>query len=130
MLAIGTVSLFLDHAGSGYTQIRLCLTDGGTTFLPEQTVKVAVAENAGSGRYQQVATTHALFPVSGGLTFTCRFIAQRTFGTNCVWDNVHLTLVYIPTARGTVETAGSKAEREELLSRIERLEAMVGPEKE
>jgi len=33
--------------------------------------------------------------------------AWRTLGSNGYYRNVHITLVFIPTARGTVETIGA-----------------------
>jgi len=43
------------------------------------------------------------------MTKTVRMYAWRTMGTAGYFRNVHITLLFIPTARGTVETISATA---------------------
>jgi len=109
ILAIGTINFQIDHSGypSNSTLIQVGISDDGTNFLPKQTLYVGVPGSAANGQYNKTVTFHGLFAGSAGLTKTFRLLCHKTHGTVCYWSSAHMTLVYIPTARGTIETSGS-----------------------
>ena len=112
ILAIGTAELGLYHTyntSNNITSVQVGLTDGYPTVPASQDLVVSVPDRAGSGTYRQVATVHGVFPATAGLTKTVRMYAWRTMGTAGYFRNVHITLLFIPTARGTVETISATA---------------------
>jgi len=112
ILAVGTAELGLYHVyntSNNITSVDVGITDNYPTIPTSQTSVVAVPDRAGSGTYRQVTTVHGLFPITGGTTKTVSMYAWRTMGTAGYFRNVHITLLFIPTARGTVETISASA---------------------
>jgi len=114
ILAVGTAELGLYHVyntSNNITSVDIGITDNYPTIPTSQTSVVAVPDEAGSGTYRQVATVHGLFPITGGTTKSISMYAWRTMGTAGYFRNVHITLLFIPTARGTVETISATTAR-------------------
>ncbi|MBN2564799.1 MAG: hypothetical protein JXB46_03730, partial [Candidatus Eisenbacteria bacterium] len=105
ILAIGTAAVAVVHDGpSANTAIRLGLTDDYPSWTDDQTSYVMIPAGAADGQYIQIVTLHGVFSATGGQTKTIRMFGQRTQGTqNSYCNDVHMTLLFIPTARGTVE---------------------------
>ncbi len=100
VLVIGTASILLTHANLTPTFGSFGVSDVAGSFPANQEAEVALSNSAPSGNYAQTVTSHGLFSVSaGGNTFY--FIGQEGSGNLTVHDR-QLTLVYYPTAYGTV----------------------------
>jgi len=106
ILAIGSVNARIQHNGSPSigTTLRVGISDDFTTFPASQNQYASIAAAAPNGQYNHIVTVHGLFTATAGQSKTFRLLGERTSGTGGVWDSVHLTLLYIPTARGTIET--------------------------
>jgi hypothetical protein len=92
--------------GDGYSLDGL--TDDYPNVPSSQDFDVYVPGAAPNGQYHHVVTVSALFAIQGGLTKTIRMYADTSSAPG-YYANVHLTLLFIPTARGTVQTIGTSA---------------------
>ena len=112
ILAVGTVELALYHTyntSNNLTSVQVGLSDNSSYIPPSQDTVVQVPDRAGTGTHRHVATVHGVFPAYAGLTKTVWMYAWRTMGTSGYYRNVHISLLFIPTARGTVETISATA---------------------
>lgn len=71
-------------------------------------VQIQIPNTAPSGTYYNAVTVHALIPTEGGVD-DFWFLGQRDLDDVTWAFDPHLTLVYVPTAYGTVSTSASLA---------------------
>jgi hypothetical protein len=104
IFAIATVRVAVNHDGpSTNTSLSFWLTDAYPNHSDDQTVDVMIPGAAGDGQYIQTVTLQGVFSATGGLTKTFRMYAQKTSGLlNSYCTDVHITLLFIPTSRGTI----------------------------
>jgi hypothetical protein len=113
ILAIGTSNLTLHHTQGARlnTQVRYGLTDAFPSYDTTQDNNVYIGTQEPTGSYERLVTAHGVFSATGGLTKTIRLFAQRIQGgTGADYGRTQLTLLFIPTARGTVQTIDASAE--------------------
>ena len=102
VLATGTGYLETSHSMGGYSNSQMWLSDSTGYWFAEPVVEFRVSGNAPSGGYEAPYAIQEVFPVSAGP----KTIYLR--GSSNVLTNAHnnvLTLVYIPTAYGTIASS-------------------------
>jgi hypothetical protein len=108
VLALGSCELGVAHVTGVVSRARVGLSS--TTSLPvsqqcEQYVHLSIP----SGYQTDVVSSHELFTVGSAATYTFYYLAEEIVGTWSV-DKTVMTLVYIPTAYGTVALAGREGD--------------------
>ena len=116
VLVMSSCQLTLIHSTGTASRAELGVSDNNTSFPYNQDIMAGLPGGAASGTYYIPVTTHGLFTVASAGTYTYYFLgdlfdAAANFRS---WDP-QLTLVYIPTAYGSVVTplAGSGSSSED-----------------
>jgi hypothetical protein len=97
---IATAQAILTHVKGISSTADFGVSDTSISFPANQDVALQIPDSAASGHYSFPVTVHGLFEVSAG-THTFYFLAQEYSGDIAAYD-LQLTLIYIPTAYGTV----------------------------
>lgn len=106
VLAIGTVEVQITHSQSNATLFTLGISR--TTTLPgEQDFETRMSVNLPTGTYKKVVTVHGLFSVANGPN--AFRLLMETLSSGVSVGNTQLSLVYLPTAYGTVSPITSPA---------------------
>lgn len=106
VLAIGTVEVQITHSQSNATLFTLGISR--TTTLPaEQDFETRMSVNLPTGTYKKVVTVHGLFSVADGPN--AFRLLMETLSSGVSAGNTQLSLVYLPTAYGTVSPITSPA---------------------
>ena len=106
VLAIGTVEVLISHSQGTATLFTLGISQ--TTTLPgEQDFETRMSVNLPTGNYQEVVTVHGLFSVAGGPN--AFRLLMETLSSGVSVGETQLSLVYLPTAYGTVSPITSPA---------------------
>jgi hypothetical protein len=105
VLAIGTLNVQLSHYNGTTTWGQFGLSDDNTiAALPAyQDMDLYIHSSSPSGIYYQSVAVQGLFSESSAGTYTYYFMGEEVSGNVDVAD-VHFTLIYLPTAYGTVDT--------------------------
>ncbi len=105
VLVIGTAEARLDHTENATSEALFGVSPIAGTFPANQDVEVQLSSNARGGVYKYAISVHGLFSVTAG-SHPYYFLAQESGGLSTFDDwsveNVQLTLVFFPTAYGTV----------------------------
>ena len=101
VLVIATAQANAVHTSGSNTILDLGVSDVSTSFPPNQDVPVFLTSAVPTGQYTLPATVHGLFQVNAGAN-TFYFIGQESGGV-CSVSDVQMTVVYLPTAYGTVD---------------------------
>jgi hypothetical protein len=107
-LVIGTLEAQVQHTNGATTSGTFGVSDQAGVFPATQDVRVSVPPTAATGVYIVPATFQGVFTVTAG-AHPFYFLGQENTGT-VTFANVQLSIVYIPTAYGTVTpslTAGN-----------------------
>ncbi|MGH8003635.1 MAG: hypothetical protein ACRECJ_02785, partial [Limisphaerales bacterium] len=105
VLAIATAEVAFGYTSSSAPQAQFGVSDVAGTFQPD--ANFHVSENPGgnpTGGNSQVVTVHGLFSVNAG-TSTFYFLGEKLNISANSWfyaDAAQLSLIYLPTAYGTV----------------------------
>jgi hypothetical protein len=107
IFAEGTVQVRIQHVYGSPSTVWVGLTDDYPSYGPSMPIQVKIALAAPSGDYVQAVTVQGVFSASAGLTKTIRIFCRRFEGSGGSILGEHLTLLYFPTAYGTVQTIDS-----------------------
>jgi hypothetical protein len=100
-LVIGSLQANLTHTETLVTYADFGVSNVSDAFSDSQELPAEISSAAPSGSYGFPVTSHAIFPVSAGSN-TFYFLGDEGGGTVTVND-VHLSVVFIPSAYGTIE---------------------------
>lgn len=100
VLVIGTLNGYTSHTSGAPSYVYFGVSDDSGALPDNQTVTLQVSSGAGSGIYHYPVTVHGLFSVSAG-THDFYILGDEGGGDIRVSD-MQLSLLYIPTAYGTV----------------------------
>jgi len=92
----------IHHANGSWSGANFGVSDVSTSFPSNQDVPIAIGPVAPSATYDIPASPHGLFSVGSAGTYTFYLLGQRFYTDNVYANDIQLTLVYIPTAYGTV----------------------------
>lgn len=99
-LVMGTVEAQFFHVNLATTQAIFGVSDQAGILPATQDFNLLMPPNAPSGTYVIPVTVHGLFQVSAGPN-TFYFLGDETAG-NAQYADVQMSIIYIPTAYGTV----------------------------
>ena len=106
VLVISTCEVIVDHETAGFTSARFGVSNNDTLFPSNQGVTLFIAATAETGEYSFPVTVHGLFAVDAGAN-TFYLIGQGLWGKDMAVTELQLSLVFIPSAYGTVEPTAS-----------------------
>jgi hypothetical protein len=101
VLVIATGQAQAAHTTEAASSCNFGVSDAATSLPINQDVAFVIPSAAASGAYHVPATVHGLFSVAGAGTYTYYFLGYGILGFMYCFD-AQLTLIYIPTAYGTV----------------------------
>ena len=105
VLAIGTTRIVMDHNYADTDQSYLGLSGSADTCTTGTLGYLAAYYSDGTDYYDEVMTVNWVFPVDAAGTYTYYLVAKKN-GPAATWSTYSaLTLVYVPTAYGTIATA-------------------------
>lgn len=114
VLVIATCNLGIAHVNGVASHGVIGTSDNDLSFPDNQDLYVDYPATAATGSYLVPATCHGLYYNAYGGTFTYYLLGIRTNGAYTSFEN-QLSLVYIPTAYGSVQptlaSTGSSAEK-------------------
>jgi hypothetical protein len=102
VLALATCWAEIHHSNGSWSGANFGVSDVSTSFPSNQDVPIAIGPVAPSATYDIPASPHGLFSVGSAGTYTFYLLGQRFYTDNVYANDIQLTLVYIPTAYGTV----------------------------
>jgi len=100
VMVIASAQFHAQHTSGTYSNAFFGVSDNSTSFPDNQDFQHLIPITAVSGGYGSSVTVHGLFQVGSG-SHTFYFLARESSGDHTVNDR-QLTLVYLPTAYGTV----------------------------
>jgi hypothetical protein len=100
VLVVATAQFKINHVNGTLSSGRFGVSSTIGVFPSNQDLLVQISGNAPTGSYNQAVTVHGLFPTPGG-SDTFYFLGDKASGSLYV-DDLQLTLIYFPTAHGTV----------------------------
>jgi hypothetical protein len=100
-LVIGTAHASIQHNGGTDSSCDIGVSDAADSFPFDQEVNISIDGNVPTGDYRWPVTVHSLFSLTTAGTHTFYFLVLENAGQ---WylDNMRLSVVYVPTAYGTV----------------------------
>lgn len=113
VIAIATVQLFVDHVGGTDTSVNFYLSPVSASTVSSSQVRIEIDGSVGSdSSLSRSVTMHDVFEVSGGTPFSIFLNGTTTGGgTSTDADDTQLTLLFVPTAYGTVQREPGDAGR-------------------
>lgn len=100
ILAIGTAQVTMFHTTGGFSAANLGVSSTAGVFPANQALAIVTAPGLPTDNYYEIATAHGLFSTAGG-SDVFYLLADETNG-NVQVRGMQLTLIYFPTAYGTV----------------------------
>ncbi|MEW5702804.1 MAG: hypothetical protein AB1792_11335 [Candidatus Zixiibacteriota bacterium] len=100
VLVMGALTAQFMHSNGVNDYARFGVSDQAGSFPASQMFYHSIASSVPSGIFEQVISVHGLFPVGGGFS-SFYLLGMEASGTVSVYGT-HLTVVYFPTAYGTV----------------------------
>ena len=100
VLVIATAQVHIDHSNGTLSNAQFGVSSTAGVFPDNQDVFVEALSSAPTGFYKSVVTVHGLFATPGGPDEF--FFLGRKYGGGYTVDNFQLSLIYFPTAYGTV----------------------------
>jgi hypothetical protein len=101
VLALAQCVARISHTQGTATSGAAGLSEDGVTFGSAQDVNIQISSNAAGGSYSTPLHVNAVFAVTGGVAKTIHLVGSEASGVIDLED-VSLTLLYVPTAYGTV----------------------------
>jgi hypothetical protein len=101
VLVLGTCQSQVSHTKDTDSEAIFGVSASSSSPPGNQDVGLRIDDAVESGVFQYPVTVHGLFEVSSG-TKTFYFLAKKSTGSWTAYD-LQLTLLYLPTAHGTVE---------------------------
>jgi hypothetical protein len=108
VLAIGTCQARAIHTEGVSQSANFGIMVSGEDLPSAQDIAWYLSPNRPPGDYNEVVTVHALFPLPAG-GHALDFIGEETTGDGFYALDVSLTLVFLPSAYGTVDDPGPLA---------------------
>lgn len=102
---IATGQALINHVKGTLSSAEFGVSDVSVAFPANQDMALQLPDSAGAGLYSFPVTVHGLFEVDAG-THTFYFLAEESSGDFGLYD-MQLTLLYVPTAYGTVAATSS-----------------------
>jgi len=99
-LVIGTTQPMIFHSSGTDSSLDVGVSDSDSSLPENQDLQVRLDRGLASGTYSVPATAHGLFEVSAGSN-TFYMLARENSGNVEMYD-IQLTVIYIPSAYGTV----------------------------
>jgi hypothetical protein len=117
VLALGQCVARINHTNGTGTSGAIGLSDDGVAFGTAQDVNLQISANAGSGSYSLPAHLNGVFPATAGVPLTIHLVGSEASGVIDIEDT-SLTLLYVPTAYGSVsQTLLAASDGEDLPAR-------------
>ena len=117
VLALGQCVARINHTNGTGTSGAVGLSDDGVAFGTAQDVNLQISANAGSGSYSLPAHLNGVFPATAGVPLTIHLVGSEASGVIDIEDT-SLTLLYVPTAYGSVsQTLLAASDGEDLPAR-------------
>lgn len=104
ILALGQSVARIAHTSGTGTSGAVGLSDDGLNFGTAQDMNVIISGNAPGGAYAIPAHVSAVFPATAGVAKTIHLMASEASG-DIQLEDLSLTLLYVPTAYGTVTSS-------------------------
>lgn len=101
ILAIATAEFYLSHVYGTSTTVDVGLSDFSTGWPTSNDVDLVLPSAAATGTYRVPVTVHGFFETTAG-SKTIYLLSNEQSGVAGATD-INLTLIYLPTAYGTVE---------------------------
>lgn len=121
VLALATVNVWFNHTNGTSSHGWFGVSDNSGAFPDGQDGSVLLPSDLPTGWYDQSVAASGLFSVTSAGTHTYYVLGKETSG-NVAVDDVQLTLIYLPTAYGTVDTtaavAGAQVENDRVQSTV------------
>lgn len=105
VLAIGTLEAGVSHVQGIESSINFGVSDTSSGVSSSQDIELRIEGNSPSGAYDHPVTVHGVFPVNGGSRTFYLLGDQNTTGHTVTALDPTLSLVFIPTAYGTVNSS-------------------------
>ncbi|UCF05527.1 MAG: hypothetical protein JSV33_00380 [bacterium] len=102
VLAIGTGQINISHTSGTTSAGEFGVSDDPGSFPANQSANIVLTDNLTSGGYQFPVTVHGLFEVAAAGSYTYYFLGREGAGS-LEADQIQFTLLFIPTAYGTIE---------------------------
>ncbi len=117
VLAFGQCVARINHTNGTGTSGAVGLSDDGVAFGTAQDVNLQISANAGSGSYSLPAHFNGVFQATAGTPMTIYLVGSEASGVIDIEDT-SLTLLYVPTAYGSVsQTLLAASDGEDLPAR-------------
>jgi hypothetical protein len=104
ILAIGQTSTRITHTVGTGTSCIVGLSDDGTSYAYAQDMNIQISSQAPSGQYSIPVGLNSVFAASADVPLTVYIVAEELSGY-VLLEDFSLTLLYVPTAYGTVDLA-------------------------
>ncbi|UCF05013.1 MAG: hypothetical protein JSV33_13990 [bacterium] len=101
VLVIASSQTRASHTNGAASSATFGVSDASDAFPENQDLAYTIPSTTASGMYDTPMTVSGLFVVASGGTYTYYYLGQESGGAYYVFD-IQLTLIYIPTAYGTV----------------------------
>jgi len=101
VLVLAQGDLSISHSNGTVSDYSYGVSDSSTTIPGNQDIQTRLNGPIPSGTYDFSASAHGVFPVSAG-THTFYFNGRKISGISATMFDLQLTLVFLPTAYGTV----------------------------
>jgi len=102
VLAIATCQGSAQHTSGSYSTAEFGVSSSSSSFPTNQDVLWDLSTSLPTATYSWPLTLHGLFEIPSGGSYTFYFLGYEYAGVISVYD-VQFTLLYVPTAYGTVQ---------------------------
>ncbi len=102
VLAIADGDLQILHTNGTTSNIQSGVSTSATSLPADQDMQTILPSSMPTGTYDFSTSAHGLFTVNSAGTFTYFFTGQKITGNAVTMFDIQLTLIYFPTAYGTV----------------------------
>lgn len=106
VLVLASADLALSHSSGTQSWTQFGVSTTNNSLPTNQDMDVIIPSGGATGTYDFAVVAHGLFQVTAG-TPTFFLNARRFTGTNATFFDAQLTLIYFPTAYGTVQSNGA-----------------------
>lgn len=108
IIAWGTLETLHSHTVGTETNLLFGISDTTTSLPSTQDLGCRLAAALPSGTFLLTNNTHTVFSIAAAGTYTYNILGRMVTGTGQTFDT-ELTLLYVPTAYGTVEFKGGRS---------------------
>ncbi len=110
VFAIATAEVLISHTNGSGSSASFGVSPNSSAAPDNQTVRCQIDSDAPTGTYRQAVTVHGLFYTPGG-SASFYFLGTENSG-DAVADELQFTLIYFPTAHGTVVSTAAPSSGE------------------